>query len=78
MVGFLGCEGTLLICIQLATHQYLCVISDGAMLQPFISQLLLVAATQVQTFALLASLFLMYARILLAFITLAHRWLVFS
>ena len=52
MVGFLGCEGTLLAHVQLPIHQYP---QCRAVLNPFIPQLVLavrVALTQVQDLAL--------------------------
>ena len=55
MVGFLGCEGTLLAHVQLAIHQYSQVIFSRAVIHPFILQLALVtgvATTQVQDFSL--------------------------
>ena len=55
LVGFLGCKGTLLACVQLAIHQYSQVIFSRAVIHPFILQLALVtgvATTQVQDFSL--------------------------
>ena len=54
-VGLLGCEDTLLACVQLAVHQYPQVFSGRAVLYPFILQLILVvevASTQTQDLAL--------------------------
>ena len=55
MVGFLGCEGTLLAHVQLAVHWYPEAPFGRAVLSTFIRQLVLVvrvAATQVQDLAL--------------------------
>ena len=55
MVGFLGCEGTLLSHVQVIIHQYLQDLFSRAALNPFILQLILlvgVAVTEVQVLAL--------------------------
>ena len=55
MVGFLGCEDTLLVHVQLAIHQKTQVLFVRAALNPFIPQLVLVvglSSTQVQDLAL--------------------------
>jgi len=55
IVGFLGCKGTLVAHVPLATHQYPQVLFRGAVLNPFILQLVLVvdaATIQVQDLAL--------------------------
>ena len=54
MIGFLGCEGTVLAHVQLPIHQYPQVVFCKAALNPFIPQLALVmevALTQVQDLA---------------------------
>jgi len=51
MIGFLGCEGTLLAHVQLLIHQYPQVLLSRAALNPFITQFVLVVrvtSTQVQ------------------------------
>ena len=55
MVGFLGCEGTSLVHIELPIHQYRQVLFSKAVLSPFIPQLVLVVEvtlTQMQDLAL--------------------------
>ena len=55
MVGFLGCEDTLLSHIQLGIHPYPQVLSVRAVLHPYVPQFVLivgVAVTQVQDLAL--------------------------
>jgi len=55
MVGFLGCEGTLLAYVQLPIHQYPQVLFNRVLLHLYLPQLVEiaeVATTQVQEFAL--------------------------
>ena len=55
VVGFRGCEGTLLAHIQLAIHQYSQILFSRAVLNPYLSQFVLVvwvAMTQVQDLTL--------------------------
>ena len=55
MVGFLGCEGTLVAHVHLPIHQHLQVFLSIDALNPFIPQLAFavdIASTQVQDFAL--------------------------
>lgn len=66
MVGFLSCEGTLLVHAQLAIHQYPQVLISRAVLHPHIPQPVLVAwlaTTQMQTFHLITLQFWLFSQL---------------